>query len=83
MAVTGHSREGIAEAINQGARVDRPDEKRDCNLCGQRAAGFAFSPPGREMRVELERQEQRLIGIEGREGEIELLWRLGGPMRYG
>jgi Relaxase/Mobilisation nuclease domain/Large polyvalent protein-associated domain 7 len=82
MSITGHSREQIAEAIKEAARADRPNEKRDWETYAQRAASFVFSPPGEEMRAQLKSQEQKFIRLEGREGEIELLRRLGGPLRY-
>jgi hypothetical protein len=82
LAITGHSREGIARTIKEGARADRPNEQRDWDLYGRRAAAFAFSPPGREMRDGLRAQEHALIRLEGRDGEIELLRRLGGPLKY-
>jgi hypothetical protein len=82
MSITGHSREQIAEAIKQAARADRPNEKRDWDVYSQRAASYAFSPPGEHLRAQLRNHEQKFIRLEGREGEIELLRRLGGPMRY-
>ena len=82
MTVTGHSRGAIAGAIEEAARADRPNEKRDWDAYAQRATSFAFSPPGQEMKGRLGTQEQRLIRLEGRDGEIELLRRLGGPLKY-
>ncbi len=82
MAVTGHSREAIAKAINEGARTDRPKEKRDWEAYAQRAASYAFSPPGREMRARIREQEQKFIRLEGRDGELELLRRNGSPLKY-
>jgi hypothetical protein len=82
MAVTGHSRGAIADAIKEAARADRPNEKRDWDAYAQRAASYAFSPPGREMQARLDGQEQKLVRLEGRDGEIELLRRLGGPLKY-
>jgi hypothetical protein len=82
MAVTGHSHGAIAEAIKEAARADRPNEKRDWHAYAQRAASYAFSPPGQEMQARLGDQEQKLIRLEGRDGEIELLRRLGGPLKY-
>jgi len=81
MAVTGHSNGAIAEAIKQAARTDRPNEKRDWDAYAKRAASYAFSPPGQEMQARLRHQEQKLIRLEGRDGEIELLRRLGGPLK--
>jgi Relaxase/Mobilisation nuclease domain/Large polyvalent protein-associated domain 7 len=82
MAVTGHSREAIAKAIREAASADRPKEKRHWDAYAQRAASYAFSPPGQEMRDRLREQEQKFIRLEGRDGELELLRRLGGPMKY-
>ena len=82
MAVTGHSHGAIASAIKEAARADRPNEKRDWDAYAQRAASYAFSPPGREMRAGLRDQEQKFIRLEGRDSEIELLRRLGGPLKY-
>jgi hypothetical protein len=82
MAVTGHSRGAIAVAIKEAARADRPNEKRDWDAYAKRAAGYAFSPPGKEMQGRLAGQEQKLIRLEGRDGEIELLRRLGGPLKH-
>jgi hypothetical protein len=82
MAVTGHSHGAIASAIKEAARADRPNEKRDWDAYAQRAASYAFSPPGREMRAELRDQEQKFIRLEGRDGEIELLRRLAGPLKH-
>jgi Relaxase/Mobilisation nuclease domain/Large polyvalent protein-associated domain 7 len=82
MAVTGHSQAAIAGAIKEAAQADRPNEKRDWDTYAQRAAGYAFSPPGREMQSGLGNQEEKLIRLEGRDGEIELLRRLGGPLKY-
>ncbi len=82
MAVTGHSRGAIAVAIKKAARTDRPNEKRVWDAYARRAASYAFSPPGREVRAGLRDQEQKFIRLEGRDGEIELLRRLGGPLKY-
>ncbi len=81
LAVTGHSREQIVTAIGDGARAGRPSEVRDWDTYARRAADFAFSPPGREMRERLAGHEQRLIRLEGRQDEIDLLRRLRGPLR--
>jgi hypothetical protein len=82
MAVTGHSREAIAKAIKEGATADRPDERRDWSTYSRRAADFALSPPGREMREGLAGREQKLLRLEGRDGETDLLRKLGGPLRH-
>ena len=82
MAVTGHSQAAIAGAIKAAARSDRPNEQRDWDAYARRAASYASSPPGQEMQAQLGRQEQKLIRLEGRDGEIELLRRLGGPLKY-
>jgi hypothetical protein len=82
MAITGHSHGAIAEAIKEAARADRPNEKRDWEAYGHRAASYPFSPPGQEMQARLGNQEQKFIRLEGRDGEIELLRRLGGPLKY-
>jgi hypothetical protein len=82
MAVTGHSYGAIASAIKEAARADRPNEKRDWDAYAQRAASYAFSPPGREMQAGLRDEERKFIRFEGRDGEVELLRRLGGPLKY-
>jgi len=82
MAVTGHSREAISKAIREAASADRPNEKRHWDAYAQRAASYAFSAPGQEMRARLREQEQKFIRLEGRDGELELLRRLGGPLKY-
>jgi hypothetical protein len=81
LAVTGHSREQIAMAIRDGAIESRPVENRDWDLYARRAADFAFSPPGREMRTRLFGQEQKLLRLEGRQDELDLYRRLGGPKK--
>ncbi len=81
LAVTGHSRDQIAHAIKSGASGDRPGEKRDWDQYAQRAANHAFTPPGMEMRERLTRQRENLIRLEGRHDELDLLRRLGGPLR--
>jgi hypothetical protein len=81
MAVTGHSREQIAEAIRTGARSDRPGERRDWDHYARRATDFAFSPPGQELRDRLAGHRQKLMRLEGRQDELELLRGLGGPLR--
>ena len=81
LAVTSHSREQIATAIKDGARTLRPAEGRDWDIYARRAADFAFSPPGREMRDHLSGQEQKLLRLEGRQDELDLLRKFGGPMK--
>ncbi|HXS23314.1 MAG TPA: LPD7 domain-containing protein, partial [Gemmatimonadales bacterium] len=81
LAVTGHSREQIVTAIGAGARAGRASEIRDWDTYARRAADFAFSPPGREMRERLVGHERRLLQLEGRQDEIDLLRKLGGPLR--
>jgi hypothetical protein len=82
LSVTGHSREQITTAIGDGARADRPNEKRDWGTYARRAAEYAFGPPGREIADRLRHQKQRLLRLEGREDELRLLRRLGGPARH-
>lgn len=82
MAVTGHSREQITNAIKAGASADRPGEKRDWNLYAQRATDFAFSPPGRAMQDQLAGERQKLLRLEGRQDELDILRGLGGPLRH-
>jgi hypothetical protein len=81
MAVTAHSYDQIADAIKAGASADRPGEKRDWEQYALRAANHAFSPPGMEMRERLAGERDNLIRLEGRQDELDLLRRLGGPMR--
>jgi MobA/VirD2-like, nuclease domain/Large polyvalent protein-associated domain 7/TraI-like middle domain/RepB DNA-primase C-terminal helical domain len=81
MAVTGHSREQIAKAILDGARTDRPNEDRDWQAYARRVVQHVFSPPGEEARLRLQPLRDRLLRIEGREDERQLLRRLGGPSR--
>jgi hypothetical protein len=82
MAVTGHSREAISKAIREGAHSDRPNEKRHWGAYAERAVSHAFSPPGQEMQARLRDQEQKFIRLESRDGEIDPLRRLGGPLKY-
>jgi hypothetical protein len=70
------------EAIKLGAKAERPHEKRDWDVYAERAARYILSPAAAHMRDRLKSQERRLIRLEGREGELELLRRLGGPMRH-
>lgn len=81
LAVTGHSRDQIADAVKSGACGDRPGEKRDWEQYAQQAANHAFSPPGTEMRERLASQRENLIRLEGKQDEHDLLRLLGGPMR--
>jgi len=81
LAITGHSREQIATAIREGARAARPAERRDWDAYARRAADFAFSPPGREIRRHLSGQEQKLLRLEGRQDELDLYRGLGGPKK--
>lgn len=81
LAVTGHSREQVESTIKHGARTLRPAEGRDWDAYARRAADFAFSPPGREMRERLAGQEQKLLRLEGRQDELDLLRKLGGPTK--
>jgi hypothetical protein len=81
MAVTGHSREQITNAIRTGANADRPGERHDWVLYAQRATNFAFSPPGRAMQERLAEQRPKLLRIEGRQDELDILHGLGGPLR--
>ncbi len=78
MAVTGHARDAIATAIREGARANRPSESRDWDGYAQRAADFAFTPPGRELGQHLAGQQRRLARLEGREHEQDLRRRPGG-----
>ncbi len=57
-------------------------EKRDWDAYSERAASYAFSPPGQEMRDRLAGHRQSLIRLEGRQDELDLLRRLGGPLRH-
>jgi len=82
LAATGHSREAIATAIRDAASATRPGESRDWDLYARRAADFAFSPPRLDLRQRFAGQEDRLIQLEGRKHEQELLRRLGGPFKY-
>ena len=81
LAATGHGRDAIATAIRDGARAARPGESRDWDRYAQRAADFVYSPPGLELRQHFAGQEQRLIRLEGRQHERDLLHRPGGPLR--
>jgi hypothetical protein len=81
MSVTGHSRGDIVLAIGDGARTARPNEIREWNSYAERAADFVSSPPGRQLRDQLLNKEQKFLCLEGRDGERELLRRLGGPLR--
>jgi hypothetical protein len=81
MAVTGHSGEQIAKAILDGARASRPHEDRDWEAYARRAVHRAFSAPGEQARTRLELLRDKLLHLEGRQGERQLLRGLGGPSR--
>jgi sugar phosphate isomerase/epimerase len=81
MAVTGHSREQIAKAILDGARASRPQEDRDWQAYARRAVQRAFSAPGEQARLRLELLRDKLLRLEGRQDERQLLRGLGGPSR--
>jgi hypothetical protein len=81
MAVTGHSREQIAKAILDGARASRPHEDRDWQAYAGRAVQRAFSAPGEQARLRLELLRDKLLRLEGRHDERQLLRGLGGPSR--
>ena len=82
MSVTGHSHHDIVRAIGDGACAARPAENRDWTIYAQRAADYASSAPGQQLRVQLLGKEQKFLRLEGRDGERELLRRLGGPLRH-
>ena len=81
LAVTGHSRQQVESTINVGARTQRPAERRDWNAYARRAADFAFSPPGREMRTRLSSQEQDFLRVEGRQDKLDLYRKPGRPKK--
>jgi hypothetical protein len=81
MAVTGHSREQIATAIFDGARASRPHEDRDWQAYARRAVQRAFSAPGEQARARLELLRDKLLRLEGRQDERQLLRGLRGPAR--
>jgi hypothetical protein len=81
MSVTGHSHSDIFRAISDGARAARPSEIRDWTIYAERAADYTASVPGRRLRDQLMAQEQKFLRLESRDGERELLRRLGGPLR--
>jgi hypothetical protein len=81
MAVTGHSREQIAKAIVDGARASRLHEDRNWQAYARRAAERAFGAPGEHARVRLEPLRDKLLRLEGRQDERQLLRGLGGPAR--
>jgi hypothetical protein len=81
MSVTGHCRSDTVQAISDGARAARPNEPRQWTLYAERAADYASSAPGRQLRDRLVDMEQKFLRLEGRDGERELLRRLGGPLR--
>jgi hypothetical protein len=78
MRVTGHRREAIASAISEGAAGRRPDEKRDWETYGRRAAEFAFSFPGERLDKQLMPQREQFVRIEGRAHDRDLM-PPGGP----
>lgn len=80
MSVTGHSRGDIVLAIRDGGRAGRPKEIREWTSYAERAADYASSAPGRRLREQLVNKE-KVLRLEGRDGERELLRRLGGPLR--
>jgi len=79
--VTGHSREQIAQAIIDGARASRPHEDRDWQAYAGRAVRRAFSAPGEQARLRLELIRDKLLRLEGRQDERQLLGGLSGPSR--
>jgi hypothetical protein len=81
MAVTGHSREQIAKAILDGARASRPHEDRDWQAYVRRAVQRAFAAPGEQARLRLALLRDKLLRLEGRQDERQLLRGLGGPSR--
>ena len=81
MAVTGHSREQVAKAIIDGAQTSRPREDRDWQAYARRAVQRAFSALGEQARSRLEHLRDKLLRLEGRQDERQLLRGLGGPAR--
>jgi hypothetical protein len=81
MSVTGHTRGDIVVAICNGGRAARPNEIRDWASYAVRAADYASSAPGRQLRDRLVKMEEKFLRLEGRDGERELLRCLGGPLR--
>jgi hypothetical protein len=81
MVLTGHSQEQIAKAILDGARASRPREDRDWQAYARRAVQRAFSAPGKQARSRLELVRDKLLQLEGRQDERQLLRGLGGPAR--
>ena len=81
MAVTGHSREQIAKAILDGTRARRLHEDRDWQAYARRAVQRAFSAPGEQARLRLQLLRDKLLRLEGRQDERQLLRGLGGPSR--
>ena len=79
--MTGHSREQIAKAILDGARARRPHEDRDWQAYARRAVQRAFSAPVEQTRLRLQPLRDKLLRLEGRQDERQLLRGLGGPAR--
>jgi hypothetical protein len=73
MAVTGHSREQVAKAIFDGASASRPREDRDWEAYARRAVQRAFGAPGEQARARLELLRDKLLRLEGRQDERQLL----------
>ena len=78
MAVTGHSREQVAEAIFEGTRERRHHEDRDWQAYARRAVQRAFGAPGEQVRLHLELLRDKLLRLEGRRDEQQLLRSLRG-----
>lgn len=79
--MTGYSREQVTKAILDGARASRPHEDRDWQAYAGRAVQRAFSAPGEQARLRLELVRDKLLRLEGRQDERQLLRGPGGPSR--
>jgi hypothetical protein len=82
LRLTGHQRDAITRAIEEGARALRPRERRDWQAYARRATDFAFSIPGSRLGEHLAPHRNHLLRVEDRRLEGMLESRLGGPLRF-
>jgi len=82
LRLTGHHRDAITRAVENGARSLRPHERRDWQAYARRATDFAFGILGSRLAEHLAPQRERFLSIEGRRLERALESGLGGPLRF-
>jgi hypothetical protein len=69
LRLTGHHREAIFVAIQEGAAASRAGERRDWDAYARRAVDFAFGVPGSQLAHELRFRREPFLRIEGRDLE--------------